>query len=332
MNAARACYHRGLDIDSDIDRARRLPAALHHDPTWFERVRERVLARTWHAYPGPLPSLEAGLALPWNLLPVSIDEPLVLRVDEQGPVLLSNVSTHSGAILVSRAGNVEALQCPVDGHTYDRDSLASVPTGRWGPMMWASLDPVHPVGELLEPLHERLGFRSPETLKPVPTLSREYHVPAGWLAVCEQALRTASETDDELHLLPWGSLRIAKAGAEQDALPLPTEHPDHGQRIASYHFWLFPGSSIAVHPWGVAVELVLPLTPTETRVVCMGFATDPSSIDKELGIAIDQRVHEAHGRAALVARGLRARLYPGSGYTECERALHHFHRTLAALL
>ncbi|MEM7154653.1 MAG: SRPBCC family protein [Myxococcota bacterium] len=352
MSAAGPCYHRGLDIDPEIGQAERLPAALHHDPTWFERMRERVLVRTWHAYPGPLPPLEPGLVMPWNLLPVSIDEPLVLCVGEQGPRLLSNVCTHCGAMLVARVStNAEGLRCSahgrsfalnglfdedpafegVDGVPSAKDHLASVALERWGPMAWASLDPVHPFAELVEPLQRRLSFLDIDTLRPVAKLFREYHVPAGWLAVCEQKLRGAAA--DEVHPSPWGSLRLEMASGEQARLTLPPEHPDHGRDLASLHSWLFPSTSIAVYPWGLAIELILPLTPTETRVVCMGLAADPDAIDDALGTTLDQRAHEAHGRAVSVARGQRARLYPRSGYSpRHERALHHFHRQLGELL
>ena len=71
-------------IDDDIASARTLPASFYRDPAVFERVRERVFARSWQFADGAERAARPGAVLPFELLPGCIDEPLLLARNAQG--------------------------------------------------------------------------------------------------------------------------------------------------------------------------------------------------------------------------------------------------------
>ena len=62
-------------IDADIRKARTLPAAFYRDAVLFERMRERVLARSWQLVDGAERAAARGSVLPFTLLEGCLDEP-----------------------------------------------------------------------------------------------------------------------------------------------------------------------------------------------------------------------------------------------------------------
>ena len=118
-----------LDIDPDIRVARCLPGEVYTSNAWFELLRERVFARTWH-YVADEDVLEApGSALPCTLLERCLDEPLALVRDRRGELrALSNVCTHRGSLVVEEAGSLEGLRCRYHGRRFRLDgSFVSMP-------------------------------------------------------------------------------------------------------------------------------------------------------------------------------------------------------------
>src|SRR2546421_12782584 len=84
-------------IDEDIRRARTLPASFYRDPAIFERIRERVFARSWQLVDGAERAAISGSVLPFSLLEGFVEEPLLLSRDASGTLRgLSNVCTHRG--------------------------------------------------------------------------------------------------------------------------------------------------------------------------------------------------------------------------------------------
>src|SRR2546421_10724688 len=91
-------------IDDDIRRARTLPAAFYRDPAVFERVRERVFARSWQLVDGAERAAGPGSVLPFAFLEGCVDEPLLLARDGGGALHgLSNVCTHRGNLLCTKS-------------------------------------------------------------------------------------------------------------------------------------------------------------------------------------------------------------------------------------
>ena len=62
-----------------------------------------------------------------------------------------------------------------------------------------------------------------------------------------------------------GVLQIGKASQGDVKFDLPENHPDYGQEIAAYYLWLFPNTMFNFYPWGLSVNIVIPISPEKTK-------------------------------------------------------------------
>ncbi len=368
-----------LTIDPDITRARTLPASFYTDPRWFDRCRERVLARGWHVLADADALAAPGQCLPATLLPGVLDEPLLFtraasrdgEARHGGQIhCLSNVCTHRGNILcdapATAPATAPALRCRYHGRRFgldgrmlaapefegaadfptSDDDLRSVPHARWGKLLFASLAPAAPFGELVAELDARVGWLPVERAMLDAGRSRDYVVPAHWALYCDNYLEgfhvpyvhpaLAGALDYagyRTELFRWSSLQvgIASGGDSGEAVfDLPRSSPDHGQRVAGYYFWLFPCTMVNVYPWGLSVNVVRPAAADRTVVSFLTYVWDPARLDRGAGAGLHQVELEDEAVVQSVQRGVRSRLYRAGRYSPSrEQGVHHFHRLLA---
>lgn len=348
----------GFSIDPDIRRARTLPSAVYCEAVWHQRILERVFRRTWHAYPGQAPC-ESGDLRPWDLA----GEPLLLSRDAGTTRCLSNVCTHRGNILVDEPCNGRAIRCRYHGRRFaldgrmthmpefegaegfpsESDHLPAVTAATWGPLVFASLAPVCAFDELIAPVRERLEWLDVSSLRFDASTSREYQVAANWALYCDNYLEgfhvpfvhpgLAKELEYNEYTTELFALGVLQLGVGDDAFDIPTSHPDHGRRVSAYYFWLFPSTMINVYPWGMSINVVVPLGVEETRVVFLSYVGDPARRDHGAGADLHSVELEDEAVVAAVQRGVRSSLYDRGRYSpRRERGVHHFHRLLAQYL
>lgn len=356
-----------FEIDPDIRRAETPPSALYHDPSWFSAVTERVMLRSWHGIPRENVPEHAATLAPWVMLPGCVDEPLLMTRDDAGTLhLVSNVCTHRGNLLVDRACPGKQIRCGYHGRRFaldgrmlsmpefdgaldfprPQDHLAPVEHAHWHGLSWAALRPSVAFDDLLAPVLARLSFLPVARMRHSPERSRDYHVSANWALYCDNYLegfhipyvhpglnRALDYGSYRTELLPHGVLQIGTANAGDDAFELPAGHPDAGQAVAAYYFFLFPTTMINAYPWGLSVNVVQPLGPSSCRVLYQTWIWDESRLDRGAGSGLDQVELEDEQVVERVARGVRARLYDRGRYSPArETGTHHFHRMLAAML
>lgn len=351
-------------VDPDVMRARTPPPELYTSPEVFAKVRRRVLTSAWHMVPS-LGGSEAGEALPFELLPGVLDAPLALVRGSDGAVrCLSNVCTHRANLVVEAAGCHKTLRCryhgrrfsldgrfafmpefdEADGFPSEDDDLVSLPMARLGPIQLASLGPEIPAGDLLRPIRERLAFAPWDRL--VRTGERVYDVPANWALYVENYLEgfhvpfvhpgLAGALDYARYrteLFDWSNLQVGVAKEGDASFSLPAGHPDDGQSVAAYYFFLFPCTMVNVYPWGVSMNAVEPAAIDRTRVRFVTWVWDESRIGEGAGADLDSVELEDEAVVANVQRGVRSPLYKGGRYSPSrEQGVHHFHRLLTRAL
>ena len=354
-------------IDPDITRARTLPAEVYSDPAWFDRQCRWLFPRTWQVRPPAEGPPGPGAIRPWTLLPGALDEPLLLTGGEDGSVhCLSNVCTHRGKLLVDRPCEGRGIRCGYHGRRFaldgrlvrapgfdgaadfpgESDHLPRIPARTFAGLVFASLDPAHPLDILLDPVRRRLEGLPVERLQLAPERGRTYDVAANWALYCDNYLeglhipyvhpslaRALDVGAYRTELLPHGVLQIGMAAPGETALDLPPGHPDHGERIAGYYFWLFPTTMLNVYPWGISLNVVLPRGPQRTQVVFASLVWDQAACGTGAGASLDQVEFEDEVVVESVARGVRSRLYRRGRYAPAhERGVHHFHRLLVDAL
>ena len=168
-----------LEIDEDIARASTLPGSFYRDPQAFERVKERVFARSWH-WLGDTDGIKApGSVQPQLLLEGALEEPVVVTRDlDDNLHCLSNVCTHRGTLVCEGAGVEQMLRCryhgrrfgldgrfhsmpefeEVEGFPSAADDLPELPLARWKKFLFASLDPAMPFEAVIAEMDKRVGW------------------------------------------------------------------------------------------------------------------------------------------------------------------------------
>jgi len=116
-----------LSIDPDVARAAAIAKRFYLDESLYRLSLERVFARSWQ-WLGDLSDLATPLTLsPRDLLPGSLDEPLLLARDAAGMLrCLSNVCTHRGKLLVEAPcrADPQGLRCGYHGRRFDLSGRA----------------------------------------------------------------------------------------------------------------------------------------------------------------------------------------------------------------
>ena len=358
-------------VDADIARASTIPSRVYCDESMFRHLREALFAKTWQPVRDTADLRTAGRVAPFTLLEGCLDEPLVLTRDDRDVVrCLSNVCTHRGGLVAQGDGQASSLRCRYHGRRFGldgcfrsmpefqgvedfpsaADDLPQLPLAEWGPLYFACLgsDPVCGFEQWVAPVVERTAWLRPDRFRLDPARSEEYAVEANWALYCENYLegfhipyvhRTslAGALDRHAyttHLFDWGSLQIGRpAGGGGPAFAPPEGHPDHGQRVAGWYFWLFPNVMLNFYPWGLSLNVVQPVGARRTRVVFRSYVGDPSRLGEGAGADLHRVEKEDEEIVEEVQRGVASRLYDRGRYSAArERGTHHFHRLLERFL
>lgn len=355
-----------LDIHPDITQAHTPPVEFYTDPAVFRLLSERVLARTWHLIDRKPPA--PGGVMPLLFMPFALSEPLMLATDHSGATrCLSNVCTHRGTVLCEKpADNLRAIRCPYHGRRFgldgkfehmpefdgcanfpsDSDNLAQVPMQHWRGFRFVGLRPAHELAALTRDMDARVSWMPVEKFRYDPARSRGYTVKAHWALYVDNylegfhvpfvhpALNKALDYGQyTTELFAHSNLQLGIAKPDEPCFDLPPGHPDSGKRVAAWYWWLFPCTMFNFYPWGLSVNVVLPVSPERTRVEFHSYIWDESKLDHGAGSGLDQTQREDEAVVEAVQRGIKGRFYRRGRYSPTrETGTHHFHRLLAGLL
>ena len=358
---------KDFQIDPDIRRASTLPAQVYSSEEVFAAQKDRVFARTWQWAGDSTRVKAAGHVLPFNLLEGCLDEPLVLVADDNATVrCLSNVCTHRGAIVVEGEGHLKTLRCRYHGRRFgldgkfnampefettvgfpsSKDDLVQLPLERFGPLLFTGISPAFPFEEWIEPVRARVGWMPLDSFLRDKVGSHDYLINANWALYCDNYL-------EEFHIpyvhpglaekldysgyrterFRYGNLQLGVAKGAAQAFDLPAEHPDYGQRIAAFYFWLFPNLMLNFYPWGLSLNVVTPLSAGRCRVTFQSYVWRPELLDEGAGAGLHNVEMEDEEVVESVQRGVRSRIYERGRYSERrEVGTHHFHELLAEFM
>lgn len=350
-------------VHPDILQARTLPGAFYRDVEAFDRMREQVFARAWHWLGVRNAVGQTGRVFPTTLLPDLLDEPVLLTHARDGEIrCMSNVCTHRGNLLVTKAGSANSLRCRYHGRRFGldgqceympaweehtdfpcpEDHLPQLPVERWGKFLFASLNPAIPFANWLEGLAERVDWIPTDQMRLDSGRSKTYTFEANWalyvdnylegfhIPFVHKSLNAALDFSQyETHLFPWGNVQVGIAAEGEPCFDLPYGHPDEGKRVAAWYFWFFPNLMLNYYPWGLSLNLVEPLGLGKTRVRYITYVWNPTLLDRGAGAGLDRVELEDEDIVLQVQRGIQAHLYDRGRYSpRLERGVHQFHRLL----
>ncbi|MBL8325219.1 MAG: Rieske 2Fe-2S domain-containing protein [Rubrivivax sp.] len=223
------------------------------------------------------------------------------------------------------------------GHGFARARVAAAQPSPHGPPTLA---------EVLAPISPRTGLTGIDGWRRDPARDRSFEFEAHWALYVENYLEglhiphlhpgLAAAIDMagyRYELFPWCNLQVARARPGEPAFaPDPRREPQ-GEAIGAYYFWVWPNLMLNFYPWGLSLNLVLPLAPTRTRVLFRSYVRDPSLTTRGAGGALDPVELEDEAAVLTVQQGLRSRFYDRGRYSpRHERGVHHFHRLVAAAM
>ena len=226
------------------------------------------------------------------------------------------------------------------------DNLHVFPLRKWGPFLFAGLNPAYDFQEVIDTMQERVGFMPLDALKYEPSRTKAYDIKAHWALYCDNYLEgfhipfvheglnaVLDYGNYETVLHDHLNLQIGYAEGTEAVFDLPEGHIDHGKSVAAYYYWVFPNMMFNFYPWGVSVNIVMPKALDHTTVRFMSFVSDPSKLDAGAGNELDAVELEDEEVVEGVHLGVRSAFYKAGRFSPTrEKGVHHFHRLLADFL
>lgn len=352
-----------FEIESDIARAKTLPAEVYRNKDYYSIQKEKVFAPSWQFITRKSECLKHNI-YPFTFLNQSINEPLVLTREHGNEWhCLSNVCTHRGNLLISEPQSHKILRCGYHGRQFkldgsfsfmpefegcqsfpcQDDNLPELELEEWKDFLFTSLDPMCTFQEWLGPMLDKLNWIPFDEFVFSSEDSREYVIDVNWMLYCDNYLEgfhipyvhpdLAKAIDYKQYrteILPYGVLQIGIGAEGELCLELPEGHQDFHQNIAAYYYWFFPNIMFNVYPWGLSMNIVEPLSHHQTRIRYLTYIGEESHRFKGAGGDVAQVELEDQMIVSMVQKGIQSRLYQRGRYSpKREKGVHHFHRLLS---
>ncbi|MEO5674837.1 MAG: aromatic ring-hydroxylating dioxygenase subunit alpha [Chitinophagales bacterium] len=353
-----------LSIHPDITKAETLPSEFYSGRQSFEQSKEKIFAKSWQ-FAASLEEVKIpGQTFPFTLLQGYLDEPLLLTRDADDQLhCVSNVCTHRGALVCEKGGIEKNLRCRYHGRRFSlngkfiampefegvenfpsaKDNLSAVPFETWGGFAFTSLFPAFSFKDAFGEMMSRIEWIHPENFVFSHTHSKEYLVNANWALYCENYLegfhipyvhaalnQLLDYSSYSCEIFPYSSLQLGFARRGEESFKIPESSLDFGKHIAAYYFWIFPNLMFNFYPWGLSVNVVKPMAPSQTRVSFLTYVADQEKFEHGAMNMIDRVEREDEAIVENVQRGMKSRFYKNGRYSPSrEVGTHHFHRLIA---
>jgi choline monooxygenase len=354
-------------IGVDIARSKTISTDFYLNPSVFEASKEKIFSATFQYIGCKDEFTDQVTCKPITLLENYLDEPLVVTKDTKGTFqCLSNVCTHRGNLLVTEPCKLRNLTCKYHGRQFElngdfrsmpefkevedfpteADNLHQLKVFEFGNLMFTSLHPNIDSIPFFEDMKKRMGWYPLEELKFEENRSRTFQVKANWALYCENFLegfhipfvhKGLNEVLDfnnyTTEIFNYSNLQIGIAKEGEVSFDLPFNSPDNGKNVAAYYFWVFPNLMFNFYPWGLSLNVVEPISPSETKVTFHSFVLDETKYDLGAGGGLDTVEQEDEEVVENVQKGIRSRFYDSGRYSVTrEQGTHHLHRLLAEFL
>ena len=84
------------------------------------------------------------------------------------------------------------------------------------------------------------------------------------------------------------------------------------------------------YPWGLSLNIVIPVSPGETRVIYKGYVKDANLADKGAGSILDTVEIQDQNIIEQVHKSMQSKVYDRGRYSPTrEQGVHHFHRIIS---
>lgn len=356
-----------FSVDPDIAKAKTVDTAFYNSLELFESCKEKIFAPSWQFIGDADLVKNPGDVHPFTLLDHYLNEPLVLTRDKQSSLhILSNVCTHRGNLVVDKPCQLANLRCKYHGRIFHldgkfqsmpefrevenfpsgEDDLCQLPIFQWGNWLFTSLGKTLQPQAFLGEMMDRLSWLPLHEFKLNRALSRDFQVKAHWALYCENYLEgfhipfvhaglnaVIDFGNYSTELYRYSNLQLGIARGHEDCFDIPPGSPDYGKKVAAYYFFVFPNMMFNFYPWGLSVNIVLPVSPVKTKVSFLTYIWKDEKYNKGAGSELDMVEFEDEEVVENVQKGVRSRFYTHGRYSVTrEQGTHHFHRIVSSFL
>ena len=346
-------------VAADIRVAKTLPSKFYYEQEIFNFL--KPIFSNWQ-FATHDSEMKTNSIIPLDHIEAITGEPIIIASGEKTQCL-SNVCTHRGMRLALQPCTKSILQCEYHGRTFDlngkmkhmpefeqaigfpseSDNLRNFPMHSWNGINFVSQE-----GELELPWTEignRFDFLDIESFVHDSSRDRDHSINANWMLYVDNYLEgfhipfVHPELNQALdysgystEVFEGGVLQIGKASKGDMKFNLPKDHPDYGQDIAAYYLWLFPNMMFNFYPWGLSVNIVIPVSPEKTRVLYRGYVKDDTLAQKGAGSILDTVEIQDQNIIEQVHKSMRSKAYDRGRYSPTrEQGVHHFHRIISKI-
>ena len=347
-------------IHSDISKAQTLPSKYYTDEGTFLDIISGF-SKFWHF------AAHEGQLLDNNVIPLEHMEELVgeaiLLAKNEEILALSNVCTHRGMLVSTEPCNISTLKCRYHGRTFGldgkfknmpefkdvkdfptaRDNLLKFPLRIWKGIIFTGVNPTY-FESVFDTLEKRLGWMPIDSFQYDLSRFRSYEINANWALYVDNYLEgfhipfVHGDLNQELdydsyrtELFEGGVLQVGVAKNEEECFNLPDSSPDYGEQIAAYYYWIYPGLMLNFYPWGLSVNLVIPLSVNRTKIIYHGFVWNKEKLGRGAGGDLDKVESEDQEIVEATQRGVNSAAYDRGRYSPTkETGIHHFHKILTS--
>ena len=345
-------------IASDIRVARTLPSRFYQDESIFKLL---FTAFNGWQYAVHRSELDANSINPIDHIEAVTGEPTII-VKGSEVKLMSNICTHRGMRLVKKPCTKSLLQCEYHGRTFqldgkmkhmpefeqaigfpsESDNLHEFAMNTWKGLYFVSQGSNKDLP--WKNLNERFEFLDIESFIHDPSRDRDHSIAANWMLYVDNYLegfhipfvhpelnQTLDYSGYSTEVFDGGVLQIGKASKGDLKFNLPQNHPDFGQDIAAYYLWLFPNMMFNFYPWGLSVNIVIPVSQNQTRVIYRGYVKDKDLGKSGAGAILDTVEIQDQEIIEQVNKSMRSKIYDRGRYSPTrEQGVHHFHRIISS--
>ena len=354
-------------VHPNIKKAKTIASEFYYSNSKFEELKELVFATNWQFICDKNQVKSHGDIFPYNFIDGCIEEPLLLANHHGKISAMTNVCTHRGNILVEKACNLKnGIICRYHGRRFnscgkfqfmpkcedvenfptENDNLKKIPTNKWKQFYFNSINPKISFHELIKDMDQRIGWMPIESFQFSAKKSKEYVVNANWALYCDNYLegfhipfvhegltQNLNYADYNTELFKYSNLQIGVGKNDVDCFTLPQESVDFGKKIAAYYFWLFPNMMFNFYPWGLSINIVMPMGPEKTKVKFLSYIWDKSKLNTGAGAELDKVEQEDEEIVEQVQKGVKSRFYDRGHFSpSMEQGVHHFHLLLSEFL
>jgi choline monooxygenase len=352
-------------VEPDIRQALGPPSAMYTADGYYQLQRRTVFRSSWQLIGHVHQLVQDGAQLPATFMPGSVDEPIALVRDGDTVRALANVCTHRGKLLVEEPTCQRRIHCGYHGRRFRLDGACEHMPGfdevlefpapsdhlrrwsleRWGPLLFAALEPEVSWQTWIAPLRTRLAHLPLDLLVYASGAQRSFELATNWALYCDNYLEGMHipyvhpalhrALDAEAYTTELSDHAVLQVGRTRDEGSFdPTivaGSPDAGQAIAGYYLWLYPTTMLNFYPWGLSINRVEPRGVGATRVHYDAYVWNQALRATGAGADLTQVEREDDAVVESVFRGLQSSTFTRARYSPSgEPGVHHFHRMLAS--